>query len=85
MINLNKEVTQFLDNLNHPLRKEIEELRQIVLNSENELTENIKWNGPNYCFINTDKITMIIPDQCEPHIPIQCEPLFRTKVNHLLK
>jgi curved DNA-binding protein CbpA len=28
---------------------------------------------------------MIIPDQCEPLIPIQSEPLFRTKVNHLLK
>ena len=28
---------------------------------------------------------MIIPDQCEPLIPIQSEPLFRAKVNHLLK
>jgi hypothetical protein len=31
------------------------------------------------------EIGMIIPDQCEPPIPIQSEPLFRTKVNHLLK
>lgn len=28
---------------------------------------------------------VIIPDQCEPLIPIQSEPLFRAKVNHLLK
>lgn len=28
---------------------------------------------------------LIIPDQYEPLIPIQSEPLFRTKVNHLLK
>ena len=34
-------------------------------------------------FINY--IRMIIPDQCEPLIPIQSEPLFRAKVNHLLK
>lgn len=63
MVNLNDEITQFLDNLNHPLRKEIEELRQIVLSSENGLIENIKWNGPNYCFNDADRITMKIQPQ----------------------
>lgn len=63
MVNLNDEVTQFLDNLNHPLRKEIEELRQIILSSENGLIENIKWNGPNYCFNDADRITMRIQPQ----------------------
>ena len=28
---------------------------------------------------------MIIPVQTEPLIPIDIEPLFRTKLNHLLK
>jgi len=63
MVNINDEVTQFLDNLNHPLRKEIEELRQIILSSENGLIENIKWNGPNYCFNDADRITMRIQPQ----------------------
>jgi hypothetical protein len=59
-INLNKEVTEFLDMQNHPFRKEIDELRVNILTAITELTENIKWNGPNYCFENEDRITMRI-------------------------
>lgn len=59
-IPLNSEVTKFLDDLNHPFRKEIESLRIIILNAEQKLTENIKWNGPNYSFNGGDRITMKI-------------------------
>ena len=57
-INLNSEVTALLDELKHPFRKEIEELRNCILLADKNLTENIKWNGPNYCFDNEDRITM---------------------------
>lgn len=57
---LNKEVTKFLDDLNHPFRKEIEQLRIKILNANPGLTENIKWNGPNYRFDDNDRITMRI-------------------------
>jgi len=56
----NKEVTQFLEEQNHPFRKEIEQLRNCILSANTALTENIKWNGPNYCFNNADRITMRI-------------------------
>ena len=36
----------------------MEELRNCILSANNNLTENIKWNGPNYCFNNEDRITM---------------------------
>lgn len=52
------EVSTFLDELNHPLRMEIEKLREFILNSDARITENIKWNGPNYCINNEDRITM---------------------------
>ncbi|WP_258097639.1 DUF1801 domain-containing protein [Marinoscillum pacificum] len=60
MNKLNIDVSQFLDTLNHPLRAEIEALRTIILKACNELTENIKWNGPNYAFDGEDRITMKI-------------------------
>jgi len=56
--NINSEVTVFLDKQNHPFRMEIEQLRNCILSANNNLTENIKWNGPNYCFDNEDRITM---------------------------
>jgi hypothetical protein len=58
--NLNSEVTDFLDEQNHPFRNEIEQLRNCIFTANPELTENIKWNGPNYCFDNEDRITMRI-------------------------
>lgn len=58
MDHLNPEVTYFLDAQNHPLRAEIEALRKILLAAEESLTENIKWNSPNYCAGEDDRITM---------------------------
>lgn len=60
MAQLNKEVSEFLDQLNHPFRNEIEKLRQIIIQATDDLNENIKWNGPNYCFEKMDRITMKI-------------------------
>lgn len=54
------EVTKFLDEQNHPFREEIEHLRNYILSAIPNLKENIKWNGPNYCFDNADRITMKI-------------------------
>jgi len=56
----NQEVTACLEALNHPLRKEIEALRNIILSADNRLEENVKWNGPNYCLEHADRITMKI-------------------------
>ncbi len=60
MAGTNNGVTKLLGGQNHPLRKEIEKLRQHILRVQPELTENWKWNGPNYCFDNNDCITMRI-------------------------
>jgi len=57
---MNSEVTQFLDQLNHPLRDEIELLREYILSAKSGIAENIKWNGPNYTFNWEDRITMKI-------------------------
>ena len=58
--NLNSEVTEFLNNQNHPFREEIERLRYCILIANTDLTENIKWNGPNYSMNKEDRITMKI-------------------------
>lgn len=60
MKKFNMEVDLFLDNLNHPRRKEIDALRNIILNSLDGIIENIKWNAPNYIYDNEDRITMRI-------------------------
>ena len=50
-------MTKILDEINHPHRNLIEELRNFILENNN-LIENIKWNSPNYMFLNKDIITI---------------------------
>ena len=72
MTELNSEVSQFLDDQNHPFRNEIELLRQVILQSMEDLTENIKWNGPNYCFEHQDRITMRIQPPKQVQLIFHC-------------
>ena len=67
---VNPEVTQFLDSSPHPLRAEIELLRSIILETDEGVGENIKWNGPNYTFAGEDRITIKI------HPPKQIQLIF---------
>ncbi len=71
-VSKNKEVTLFLDNQNHPFRSEIEVLRLLILNTNLELTENIKWNGPNYSFAEQDRITIKIQPPKNLQIIFHC-------------
>lgn len=55
---LNNEVSTLVNAVNHPLEAAIHDLRDFILSVNDELTENIKWNGPNYIFNGQDRITM---------------------------
>jgi hypothetical protein len=75
----NKEVTIFLDELIHPFRVEIELLRDLILGSNPLITENIKWNGPNYSVSNEDRITMRINPPKQVQLVFHCSA--KTKQN----
>lgn len=51
------DLNTYLDELEHPLKQEILEVRQIILNSNKQFTEHIKWNAPSYCINGEDRIT----------------------------
>ena len=55
---LSREVTALLDQLNHPMRSEIDTLRNVILDASEQLDENVKWNGPNYSIGADDRITL---------------------------
>jgi hypothetical protein len=54
------EVDQYLEALEHPMKKEILQLRTLILDSNKELTELIKWNAPSFCIDGVDCILMKI-------------------------
>jgi hypothetical protein len=51
------DINEFIDNHPHPLKKEIREVRKIILACRADITEHIKWNAPSYCYLGDDRIT----------------------------
>ncbi len=45
-----EQVTDYLLKLEHPLKPVVEVLREIVLSSNNEIDEQIKWNSPSFYY-----------------------------------
>ncbi|PLR75814.1 hypothetical protein CU633_19035 [Bacillus sp. V3-13] len=52
-----QQVEEYLRKLEHPLKREIQEVRRIVLGIDKELSEHVKWNAPSFCFHNEDRVT----------------------------
>lgn len=53
-----EQVSLFLANTQHPMKKEIEVVCEIIRNSGVELSEHIKWNAPSFCYQGDDRITL---------------------------
>jgi len=53
-----KEVTDFMKQLKHPLKKGVELLREIIQNADKGITEHIRWNAPSFCFDGEDRVTL---------------------------
>jgi len=51
-------VEAYLRDLEHPMKREIEAVRRIILGADERLTEHIKWNAPSFCVSGEDRVTM---------------------------
>ncbi|MEF3305243.1 DUF1801 domain-containing protein [Paenibacillus sp. GYB003] len=52
-----QQVLDYLNKLDHPLKQEIEAVRNVILSADNSITEHIKWNAPSFCHNGDDRIT----------------------------
>lgn len=52
-----EQVKEFIQTSKHPLKKAVEEIREIILSADKRITEHIKWNAPSFCFNGDDRIT----------------------------
>ncbi|WP_256005224.1 DUF1801 domain-containing protein [Pedobacter deserti] len=76
---MNKEVTVLLDEINHPLRAQIEELRAIILSAAPSMEENIKWNGPNYQHLDRDRVTLKVQPAKDFHLILHAGTRIRSE------
>jgi hypothetical protein len=61
-----EKVNEYMKNLKHPLRDVVETLRQIILETDSEIGEEIKWNAPAFFF--TGEMEPFNPKEFKRHI-----------------
>ncbi len=49
-MNKNPKVDEYLVNRNHPMNREIERVREIILSCHDKMEETIKWNSPTFVY-----------------------------------
>ena len=63
-----EKVDAYMRRLKHPLAKVVEDLRQIILSTEKEIGEEIKWNAPTFFY--TGKMKATDPKEYQRYIVI---------------
>ncbi|MFP3712449.1 DUF1801 domain-containing protein [Puerhibacterium sp. TATVAM-FAB25] len=46
-----------MSQLQHPLKAGVEQLRSAILASNDQITEQVKWNAPSFCYGGVDRAT----------------------------
>ena len=49
-MNRNPQVDEFMAKLDHPLKDELQRVREIILAADDKMTEVIKWGGPTFMY-----------------------------------
>jgi uncharacterized protein YdeI (YjbR/CyaY-like superfamily) len=49
-MNTSPQVDDFLAKLDHPLKAEIQAVREIILSTDGRMAETVKWGGPTFMF-----------------------------------
>ena len=49
-MNKSTEVNDYLADFDHPLKAEIETIREIILSASDKITESVKWSAPSYAY-----------------------------------
>ena len=63
-----EEVRQFMDRLDHPLKAEVEMIRDIIKNVDSDITEQIKWKAPSFSYKGEYLVTFNLRDQQKIHL-----------------
>ena len=48
------DVDRYMNDLRHPLKAGVVQLRAAILASNAAITEHVKWNAPSFCYGGTD-------------------------------
>jgi uncharacterized protein YdhG (YjbR/CyaY superfamily) len=62
------QVDEFMDKLDHPFKAEVQIIREIIKNVNNEITEQIKWNAPSFSYKGKYLVTFNLWEKKKIHL-----------------
>jgi uncharacterized protein YdhG (YjbR/CyaY superfamily) len=72
-------VDEFLENLSHPLKAEVEAVRSIIKGVNKDINEEIKWKAPSFNFRGEYLVTFNLRDEKRIHLVFHNPQIFKVK------
>jgi uncharacterized protein YdhG (YjbR/CyaY superfamily) len=72
-------VDEFLENLSHPLKVEVEAVRSIIKGVNKDLNEEIKWKAPSFSYKGEYLVTFNLRDEKRIHLVFHNPQISRVK------
>ena len=66
--NQTRQVDEFMDELDHPFKAEVQQVREIVKNVNPDITEQIKWNAPSFSYNGESLVTFNLWEKKRIHL-----------------
>ena len=66
--NQTEQVNAFMDKLDHPLKAEIQMMREIIKNVSKDITEQIKWKAPTFSYQGEYLVTFNLWEKGRIHL-----------------
>ena len=63
-----EQVNQFLEKLDHPFKAEVQMIREIIKNVDNEITEQIKWKASSFSYKGEYLVTFNLWEKQKIHL-----------------
>ena len=66
--NQTEQVNEFIAQLDHPFKAEVELVREIIKNVDPDITEQIKWNAPSFSYKGESLVTFNLWEKTRIHL-----------------
>jgi|SRR5687767_2179073 len=66
--NQTEQVDEFMEKLDHPFKKEVEKVREMIKNVNKDITEQIKWNAPSFSYKGESLVTFNLWEKKHIHL-----------------
>jgi uncharacterized protein YdhG (YjbR/CyaY superfamily) len=74
-----EQVDEFMEKLDHPFKAEVQRMREIIKNVNEDITEQIKWNAPSFSYKGESLVTFNLWEKQKIHLVFHNPMISRVK------